>query len=575
MKSSSNQPQLPNGKGQINGQANPVRGALNNTPNRPLTHNGNGNGNGQMNGNGHNGNGHANGNGHNGNGHANGNGNGGGPGGVTLTSNGDSGGAPPQFSDYVPQSFDKPVILRQSPVWARWIAISIMGVTVASVLSAFIFKVDENIGAQGKLEPLSAVQVVQAPLGGVVDEILVEEGEMVERGQVVATLDETSTEAQIESARERLQALREENAYYSAQQAGIDADAPEGISPALIQRSSDRLGLIESNRLYRAQINGDSSGLLPSQLAQFSAAQSDKNNEQSINRDRAGELREQLDQAQVQLVNARNDLETNREILTRLERLFKEGAVAELSFLQQEQEVSNKKAAVDTLIEEIGVLRFQISQAETQVDRTDSSAQVDLYNRIEVNEQRISDIESQLGQRIIDNNRQIAQLNSELIQLEQNKSQQNLIAPITGTVFDLKANQPGYVANSTEPMMQIVPQDALVARIFIPNKDIGFVEVGQKVDVRIDAFSYSEFGDMEGTVTSIGTDALPPDELYPFYRFPADIELDTQELMSDGVPLELRSGMSLSANIKLRKRRIITFFTDIFVRKTDALKSGS
>ncbi len=568
MKSSSNKPQLPNGKGQINGQVNPVQGALRDTPNRPPSTNGNGqvNGSSLMNGNGQ-----ANGNGNGG--QMNGNGNGGGNGSVSLAGNGNGGG--PKFGDYVPQAFDKPVILRQSPAWARWIAIGIMGFTVTTVLAAFIFKVDESIGAQGKLEPLSAVQVVQAPQGGVVDEVLVTEGELVEKGQVVATLDETSTQAQIESAKERLKALEEESAYYSAQQAGIDAVAPEGVSPALIQRSSDRLGLIASNRLYRAQISGDPSGLTPSQRAQFEASRNDKSNEQSINRSRAGELREQLDQARLQLVNARNDLDTNREILTRLERLFKEGAVAELSFLQQEQEVSNKIAAVGTLEEEIAVLQFQIAQAETQVDRTNSSSQVDLYNRLEVNEQRVDDIESQLGQRVIDNNRQIAQLESELIQLEQSQTQQNLTAPIAGTVFDLKANRPGYVANSTEPMMQIVPQDALVARIFIPNKDIGFIKVGQKVDVRIDAFSYSEFGDIEGTIARIGTDALPPDELFPFYRFPADIELETQDFVVDDVVLDIRSGMSLSANIKLRKRRIITFFTDRLTRKTDALKSGS
>ncbi len=523
------------------------------TSNRPQFTNGNGNGNGATNG------------------HMNGSSNGNGNGGIQAPANGNS----PQFDSYVPQSFDKPVILRQSPQWARWITISIMGFTTLSVLAAFIFKVDENIGAQGKLEPISAVQVVQAPLGGVVDEIMVEEGELVEKGEVVATLDETATEAQIESVQERLKGLKEENAYYSAQKAGdVDAVAPEGVSPALTQRGSDRLGLIETNRLYRAQLEGSSAGLSSDQIDRFEAARSNIGNEQSINRSRAGELREQLDKARIQLGNAQNDLATNQEILDRLERLFKEGAVAELSFLQQEQEVNDKQAAVDTLREDIAVLTFQISQAETEVERTESSSQVDLYNRIDVNQQRIDDIESQLGQRIIDNNRQIAQLNSELIQLQQSQTQQALTAPITGTVFNLKANRPGYVANSTEPMMEIVPQDALVARIFIPNKDIGFIEVGQKVDVRIDAFSYSEFGDMEGTLTRIGTDALPPDETFPYYRFPAEVELDAQEMMSDDLMLELRSGMSLSANINLRKRRIITFFTDIFVRKTDALKSG-
>ncbi len=114
-----------------------------------------------------------------------------------------------------------------------------------------------------------------------------------------------------------------------------------------------------------------------------------------------------------------------------------------------------------------------------------------------------------------------------------------------------------------------------MARVFIPNKDIGFVKVGQKVDVRIDAFSYSEFGDMEGTLTSIGTDALPPDEVFQYYRFPAEVTLDAQQFVANGNALSLRSGMSLNANIKLRKRRVITFFTDLFVRKVDSVKSGN
>ncbi|MEM6452377.1 MAG: HlyD family efflux transporter periplasmic adaptor subunit [Cyanobacteria bacterium P01_D01_bin.105] len=525
----------------------------------------------------------ANGNGHvnsNGNGQMNGqmnsqmngqmNGNGG-------NGNGSNGSFSPGdgFQAYVPQAFDKPVILRQSPVWAKWIAISIMSFTALAVLSSIIFKVDENIGAQGKLEPRSEVQLVQAPAGGVVDDVLVEEGERVETGEILATLDETNVDADIRANQEITRRLREENTYYDALLSGdVNAIPPEGVSPALAQRASSRASLIESNRLYRAQLGGDTAGLSSDQIALLEDTREDLGNEQSINRSRAGELREQLDQTRIQLKNARSDLETNQEILDRLARLFEEGAVAELSKLQQEQEVNNKQAEVNTLEEEIGVLTFQISQAESQVNRTDSSSRVNLRNRLEDNKQRIEDIDSQLGQRIIDNNQRLEELESQLVQLQTLQSQQAITAPIAGTVFNLKANQPGYVANSTEPLMEIVPEDALVARIFIPNQDIGFVELGQTVDVRIDAYSYSEFGDMEGKVTKIGTDALPPDEIYPYYRFPAEVTLDGQQLISNGVPLDLRSGMSLSANINLRKRRIITFFTDIFVQKVDALKGG-
>ena len=150
--------------------------------------------------------------------------------------------------------------------------------------------------------------------------------------------------------------------------------------------------------------------------------------------------------------------------------------------------------------------------------------------------------------------------------------------PLDGQVFNLKANQPGYVANATEPILEIVPNDTLVARVFITNRDIGFVtqqfqsrEEPLKVDVRIDSFPFSEFGDVEGTVKRIGSDALPPDDVNPYYRFPTEIELDAQQL---GDTLPLQSGMSVTANIKLRERRVITILSDLFVRKIDSLRSG-
>ena len=481
----------------------------------------------------------------------------------------------PEVDSFVPPSFDQPVILRQSPGWAKGIAIAIMGVTVSSVTWACLAQVEETIGAQGKLEPEGIVQVVQAPVGGVVEDILVAEGELVEKGQVVATLDETSTEAQIEANKDIADRLNAETNFYRGQLAGAgDAPAPEGVSVDLVQRGRDRTELLESNQLYRAQINGDTSGLSGEQLDRFRTAESRLGAQQGINRLQTDQLREQLSQTRIQLTNAESELATNEDILGRLKVLNEEGAVAELNYLQQQQEVSNAQAEVNTLKQEIERLNFQISQAQQEVGRTSFEATELLQDRISVNNQRVADIDSQLTQRILENERQLAELASQRAQLEQSIRYQELTAPVAGTVFNLKANRPGYVANSTEPMMEIVPQDALVARVFISNADIGFVKIGQKVDVRIDAYSFSEFGDVEGTLKSIATDALPPDQEFPYYRFPAEVELDSQEFVADGVALGLRSGMSLNANIKLRKRRVITFLTDLFKRKADAVTSG-
>jgi HlyD family secretion protein len=94
-----------------------------------------------------------------------------------------------------------------------------------------------------------------------------------------------------------------------------------------------------------------------------------------------------------------------------------------------------------------------------------------------------------------------------------------------------------------------------------------------KADVRIDSFPFSEFGDIKGELIDIGSDALPPDENYKFYRFPARIRLDKQYLDIRDKRISLQSGMSLSANIKVREERtVISLFTELFTNQVESLK---
>ena len=225
-------------------------------------------------------------------------------------------------------------------------------------------------------------------------------------------------------------------------------------------------------------------------------------------------------------------------------------------------------------MEEEQRLELAIVQAQEQLRNTLVASQEELQDRMAQNANQIADIDSQLTKTILENDKQLQEIESQMAQLQQTLQYQELKAPVSGAVFNLQANLPGYVANTTEPILEIVPTDSLVARVFITNRDIGFVKEGMDVDVRIDSFPYSEFGDVQGTLTHIGSDALPPDEANPYYRFPADITLEDQVIVINGEPIQLQSGMSLSANIKTRPRRVIMIFTDLFVRKIDSLKTG-
>lgn len=121
--------------------------------------------------------------------------------------------------------------------------------------------------------------------------------------------------------------------------------------------------------------------------------------------------------------------------------------------------------------------------------------------------------------------------------------------------------------------MKLVPDDELVARLYIPNKDIGFVRTGQDVDIRIDSYPFSEYGDLKGKLTRVGSDSLPPNDTYQYVRFPAEVTLQEQKLVSRGRELPIQSGMSVSASIRLRQRPVITLLSDLFSRSSDALKT--
>ena len=121
--------------------------------------------------------------------------------------------------------------------------------------------------------------------------------------------------------------------------------------------------------------------------------------------------------------------------------------------------------------------------------------------------------------------------------------------------------------------MKIVPYNNLKAKVEIDSGKIGFVKVGKPVDLSIDSFPSSDFGVLHGTVKRIGSDALPPDQLKQTYRYPAEIELASQQLqVKSGTQLPLQVGMSLTANIKLRKVSYLQLLLGEFKDKAESLR---
>ncbi|MEB3270393.1 MAG: HlyD family efflux transporter periplasmic adaptor subunit [Synechococcus sp.] len=357
------------------------------------------------------------------------------------------------------------VVLQQSRFWARTITWTLIGVAGFGVAWLTLAKTEEIVTAPGKLEPLGVVKDIQMPVGGVVDQVLVKEGDRVQKGQVLLRLDTEATR--------------------------------------------DRRDSLQKSLVYKGQ-----------QLR--------------LKRDELGRYLDVNDTEQRVLSES---LQMETEVLSRLDELRQQGATAELQYLQQRNRVQE--------------VRGRLSQ--TRADRLRQQA---------ILEQGIRELQSELSD-----------LRSKLIELNVNIRYQVIRAPEDGVVFDLRPRARGFVAQTSEPVMKVVPFDRLEARVEVPSQDIGFVAVDKPADISIDSFPATDFGVLLGRVRRIGSDALPPDQLKNFYRFPVDIRLDSQQMkLRDGKILPLQVGMSLHANIKLRKVTYLQLLLSTFKDKADSLR---
>jgi hemolysin D len=473
------------------------------------------------------------------------------------------------------EAFDQPVILKQTSLFSRAIVWGIVGVTAFVVLWASFARLEEAVPATGKLEPKESVQPIQAPVGGVVQEVLVRDGDRVQKGQVLIRFDPRASKAQRQSLEQIRNSLVQENAFYRSLFAGNAAtSAPINLRPEVQALAMNRVALASENQTYQAILNGSSGeNLRPDQRARVMAGRVEANSRASAAQLEVAQLQEQLNQVEVQLRVAQQTLAIDQRILNDVGPLVEEGGLARVQYLRQQQEAMKGRAEVQRLMQEKQRLQFAIAQSQQKLQNTLAVTANDLLTKMGENSKRVAEIDSQFNKAIVENEKRIAEIDSQLSQAKLQLDYQELRAPIDGVVFDLQAKGTGFVANTSEPILKIVPSNNLVAEVYITNQDIGFVQEGMHVDVRIDSFPFSEFGDIKGTVTRIGSDALPPDQINPYYRFPARVELDRQTLNTNGREIPLQSGMSISTNIITRDRTVMSIFTDLFSRRVESLKN--
>ena len=233
-----------------------------------------------------------------------------------------------------------------------------------------------------------------------------------------------------------------------------------------------------------------------------------------------------------------NEFKLQDEIKKKFKELFDEGALSEIAYLKK--------------ISDINSLEGEIVENE-----------INLKRQSLILSQQIKQIESE-----------VSELEAKGLEAEVLLGYKSIKSPVNGMVFDMRPRNIGFVAQSNFSIMKIVPFNKLEADVKIPSSKIGFIKIGMPVDISIDSFPANDFAPLEGIVDSIGSDVLDLNEKNnQEYFFPGSIKLNSQSLiLNNGNELPLQVGMSLKANIKLRKVSYLKLLLGSFRDKAESIQ---
>lgn len=401
-----------------------------------------------------------------------------------------------------------------------WIIAALLG---SGLAWSFIGELDVVAVAEGKTIPAGRTKVIQPLESGIVRAIHVQDGQAVTAGSVLVELDPTATGADVRRLIADLIGAEAEAARLRA--------ARHPREPMKHYKPPREVPRAQAD-LQRALLLSQADEHL-SRLAAFDSEADRKRAERRAVEASIG----RIEQAMPLL---RQRFEARRELadkgfgskLTALE--------LQQQLVEQEQELRGLRHRRDEVSAALVALERQKRQAESEYLKT---------------------VLAQLTEA----ERKIAALTEDLVKAEQREGQQTLTAPIDGVVQQLAVHTVGGVVTPAQALMAIVPRDAgLEVEATILNRDIGFVEVGQAAEIKLETFLFTKYGTLPGKVVSVSRDAVPDEKRGLIY--PVRIALDRTRLDVDGRRMELGAGMALTAEIKTDRRRLIDYVLSPIVR---------
>lgn len=403
-------------------------------------------------------------------------------------------------------------IIQQEPLRARVLLKSILVAAALFIMWTAVALVDEITKGEGKVIPSSQIQILQSMDGGIVAEINIKEGQIVEAGQMLLRVDSTRFESSVRENRSQYLALTTKVARLRALAEGLPFVPPPEVvleDPKTVQ---------DEQRLYET-------------------ARSNVEAQISIARQQLVQRQQELSEMRVKREQASQAYELTAKELAVTKPLINSGAVSEVELLRLERDTSRFRGERDMAAAQILRSQAAMSEASRKIE------EVELNARNEVRKD------------LADTMAKLNAFTEGGVALADKVKHAAIRSPVKGTVKRLFVNTVGGVVQSGRDLVEIVPlDDALILEAKVAPKDIAFLRPGQPAMVKFTAYDFSTYGGLEAKLEHIGADSVTDEKGNTFFL----VRLRTLR-SSLGTNLPIIPGMVAEVDIITGKKSILAY----------------
>jgi adhesin transport system membrane fusion protein len=413
-------------------------------------------------------------------------------------------------------------LIEDTPRLARLTIWALLGFVLFLFLWMAFAQVEEVTRGTGKAVPSSRLQKIQNLEGGIVSELLVHEGQVVEAGQPLLRLDDTRFASNVgETEADRLSLLA----------------------------SAERLRAETENRTINmpAEVTEKAPGIAANETALFNSRRLQLNQEISGLQQQLTQRQQELREFQSKQSAQQNSLNLLQQEIRLSEPLIAQGAISQVEVLRL------KRSEVET--------RGQLQQATISIPRAQAAIQ-EVQQKIEETRSRYqSESLTELNKINTDLNRVQATGRA----LEDRVSRTLVTSPMRGIVQQLLVNTVGGVVQPGSDIVQIVPlDDTLLIEVQIRPQDIGFLRPGQEGVVKFTAYDYTVYGGLKAQLENISADTITDEKGNSFYI--VRLRTDKNHLGTEEKPLLIIPGMVASVDIITGEKSILSYLLKPILR---------